>query len=247
MKEENKYLLKWSKLMLIILIPMLIFGIWGAVVTGRTLMIFIVLALLLAMFYSAFLENRIFAKLEKILGIELKRDSSFSMKSYTFEGQSWLLLFMCLIMDISIFYPMVIGYNNFFAYLGVIFITLYPVFMMILRRSTFSDGSVPSGRNPVYVGSNLISGGPGYNPLYFFLFSFAIGAASTVWGFSMVNFPDIPLREGLSLVFMGLVGQTLVLFPDKFNKISPVDTRTRKGLFFMTGVTIVIIICLQLL
>jgi len=46
---------------------------------------------------------------------------------------------------------------------------------------------------------------------------------------------------------MGLVGQTVVLFPDKFNKISPVDTRTRKGLYFMTGVTFTIIICLMVI
>jgi hypothetical protein len=118
---------------------------------------------------------------------------------------------------------------------------------MILRKGTFNDTSIPSAQNPVYSGSNLISGGPGYNPLYYLLFSFASGSASTIWGFSMLNFPDNPIQKGLIMIFMGLIGQTLVLFPDKLNKISPVDTRTRKGLYFMIGVTIAIIICLEIL
>jgi hypothetical protein len=37
MNEENKYLLKWSKLMLILIIPMLIFGIWSALVVAELL------------------------------------------------------------------------------------------------------------------------------------------------------------------------------------------------------------------
>ena len=38
-----------------------------------------------------------------------------------------------------------------------------------------------------------------------------------------------------------------VKFPDKFNKISPVGTRTKKGLYIMTGVTFAIIIIEQIL
>lgn len=199
------------------------------------------------MFFSFFLENWIFSKLEKPLGVQLKKNKGFSKGSYTYEGLSWLLLFMVLIANIAIFYPWAIGYHNFPAYAGFMFITLYPIIVMILRRCTFSDNSIPSARNPVYMGSNLISGGPGYNPLYYLLFSFAIGGASTVWGFSMLNFPDIPLQKGLILICTGLIGQTLVLFPDKFNKISPYDTRTKKGLYLMMGITIAIIICIELL
>ena len=247
MREENRYLLKWSKVMLIIIIPILIFGIWDALTFGSTSVIFGCLALLAIMFYSAFLENRIFSKLENILGIQLKKNKSFSKESYTYEGLTWCLLFGFLILDIAILYPSVVGYHNFPFYLGWLFLTIYPLVVMIIRKNTFSDNSIPSARNPVYVGRNLVSGGPGYNPLYYLLFSLAIGASSTVWGFSMLNFPDIPIQEGLITVFMGLIGQTLVLFPDKLNKISPVDTRTRKGLYFMMGVTIAIIICLEVL
>jgi hypothetical protein len=148
---------------------------------------------------------------------------------------------------VAIFYPIAIGYSNLPGYIGMLFLTIYPVVVMILRRNTFSDNSIPSARNHVYVGSNMVSGGPGYYPLYYWLFSMAIGGISTIWGFSMLNFPDIPLQQGLSLVFMGLIGQTLVLFPDKFNKISPYDTRTRKGLYFMMGITIALIICIEIL
>jgi len=82
MKAENKYLLKWSKIMLIILIPFLIMGILAAVVAGRTLMLFMCVGVVLVMFYTAFLENKIFGKLEKILGVKLKNDKSFSRFSY---------------------------------------------------------------------------------------------------------------------------------------------------------------------
>ncbi|MCC7551404.1 MAG: hypothetical protein KO316_07980 [Methanobacterium sp.] len=247
MNAENRYLLKWSKVLLIIIIPLSVFGIYMALISGRTSIVFICIGLIIGMLFSFFLENKIFSKLEKILGIRLKKNKSFSKGSYTYEGLPWLLLFMVLIANIAIFYPWAIGYKNFPAYVGFLFIGIYPLVIMILRRNTFSDNSIPSARNHVYVGSNRVSGGPGYNPLYYLLFSFAIGCASTVWGFSMLNFPDIPLQQGLSLVFMGLIGQTLVLFPDKFNKISPYDTRTRKGLYFMMGITIAIIICIEIL
>lgn len=247
MREENRYLFKWSKVMLIIIIPILIFGIWDVVTFGRTSVIFGCLALLTVMFYTAFLENRIFGKLEKILGIKLKKNRSFSKGSYTYEGLSWGLLLVFIIFAVFLFYPYVVGYYNFPFYVGLLFLTIYPLVVMILRRGTFNDDSIPSARNPVYVGRNLVSGGPGYNPLYYWLFSLAIGASTTVWGFSMLNFSDIPLLEGFSMVLMGLVGQTVVLFPDKFNRISPVDTRTRKGLYFMIGVTFAIIICLEIL
>lgn len=247
MREENRYLLKWAKIAMIPLIFFLIFGIWAAVTLGKTLPIFIGLGLLLGMSYSPLLENKISSKLEKILGIRLKKDKSYGQGSYTYEGLSWNLLMVLLILDIALYYPIAVEYNNLPSYIGLLFLTIYPPIVMILRRSTFNDKSIPSAQNLVYVGRNLVSGGPGYNPLYYLLFSFAIGGASTIWGFSMLNFPDNPLQEGLSMVIMGLIGQTLILFPDKFNRISPVDTRTRKGLYFMTGVTIAIIICLQIL
>lgn len=246
MIEENNYLLKWSKIMLTIIVPLLILGIYVAVYTGKTSLVFLVLGLVLALFFVAFLENRIFSKLEKILGVKLKHDKSFSRFSYTYEGRSWEYLFAVLILAIVFYYPIAIGYHNLPAYVGFVFVSGYPLVVMILRRGTFSDSSIPSHSNPVYVGRNLVSGGPGYNPFHYFLFSLAIGGVSTVWGFSMFNFSDILLTQSLGTTMLGIIGQTIVLFPDKFNKISPVDNRTKKGLLFMTGVTIVIIILEQI-
>jgi hypothetical protein len=247
MNEENQYLFKWSKIMLILIIPMLIFGVWLEIATGKTLILICTLALLAVMFYTGFLENRIFPKLEKLLGVKLKKNNSFSMGSYTYEGISWGGIFTILLLDIFLFYPIVIGYHNLPAYIGVLFLNIYPFVVMILRKDVFSDKSIPSARTPAYVGSNMVSGGPGYNPIYYWLFSIAIGGMSTAWGFSMLNFPDIPIKEAMTLIFLGITGQTLILFPDKFNKISPIDTRTKKGLYFMTGITIAIIICIELL
>lgn len=47
-----------------------------------------------------------------------------------------------------------------------------------------------SEETPVYVGSDVVIEGPGYNPVYYWLFSLLIGGVSTIWGFSMLNFPD---------------------------------------------------------
>jgi hypothetical protein len=59
----------------------------------------------------------------------------------------------------------------------------------------------------------------------------------------MLNSPD-SATAGIALVFFGLVFQTLVLFPDVINLVSPWDLRTSKGLFFMTGFNITIIVFL---
>lgn len=216
------------------------------VFNGLTFMAFLFLGMIIGTILL-FFETFITAKLEKILGIKIKKFKCKHMNCYTYEGLSWVLLMYIIILPLVLYYPIVMGFHNLPSFIGILFITVYPILLMILRKGTFNDNSVPSAQNPVYSGHNLVSGGPGYNPLYYLLFSFAIGGASTIWGFSMLNFPDISIQKGLVMIFMGLVGQTLVLFPDKFNKISPVDTRTKKGLFFMMGVAIVIIICLQLL
>lgn len=247
MQSENKYLLKWSKILLIILIPFLILGLFLEIYNGKSTILSIVLFVVLALFFCAFLENRIFSKLEKILGVKLKNDKSFSRFSYTYEGRSWEYLFAVIIIAITIYYPVAIGYNNLPFYIGFIFIAAYPLVVMILRSKTFSDKSIPSHSTPVYVGRNTVSGGPGYNPFYYLLFSFAIGGMTTVWGFSMLNFSDISLNQSLTHIILGIIGQTIVLFPDKINKISPYDTRTQKGLFIMMGVTITIIIVITLL
>ena len=213
---------------------------------GLTFMAFLFLGIIIGTILLL-VEDHITGRLEKILKIKIKKFKCKHQGCYTYEGLSWILLVYISILPIVLYYPVAVGFHNLSGYIGILFITVYPILVMILRKGAFNDDSIPSAQNPVYSGPNLVSGGPGYNPLYYLLFSFAIGGASTVWGFSMLNFPDIPLQEGLSMVFMGLIGQTVVLFPDKFNQISPVDTRTRRGLYFMTGVTIAIIICLQIL
>jgi len=67
---------------------------------------------------------------------------------------------------------------------------------MIIRNGTFNDNSIPSEENPIFVGSDVLIDGPGYYPFYYWLFSFAIGGVSTIWGFSMLNFPNISISQG---------------------------------------------------
>lgn len=191
-----------------------------------------------------FYEDMISSKMEQVLGIKIKNAACKRMECYTYEGISWILLMYLSIVVIVAFYPVVIGYNNFPAYIGLLFLFIYPQVVMIIRNGTFNDYSIPSAQNPVYAGPNMVSSGPGYNPVYYWLFSFSIGCVSTIWGFSMLNFPDIPVNKGISLIVMGLILQTFVLFPDVINWISPVDIRTKKGVQLMSGVTVTIVIFL---
>ncbi|KYC46455.1 MAG: hypothetical protein APG11_01875 [Candidatus Methanofastidiosum methylothiophilum] len=192
-------------------------------------------------------EDRVTSRMEQVLGIQIKKFNCKSMGCYTYEGLSWLLLIYLSILAIFLFYPVVIGYTNFPGYIGCLFLLIYPEVVMIIRNGTFNDDSIPSPQNPVYVGPNMVSGGPGYNPLYYLLFSFAIGGVSTIWGFSMLNFPNIPVSEGFFLVLVGLIFQTLVLFPDVINWVSPVDLRTKKGVQLMSGVTVTLVLILIIL
>ena len=93
------------------------------------------------------------------------------------------------------------------------------------------------------MGSDVVIEGPGYNPVYYWLFSLSIGGVSTIWGFSMLNFSD-SLNQGFFLIFMGLLLQTLVLFQDVINWVSPVDIRTKNGIYLMSVVTVTMVIFL---
>lgn len=192
-------------------------------------------------------EDRITSNMEQILGIKIKRFDGKSMDCYTYEGLSWVLLIPMSILTIVLFYPIVIGYNNLPAYIGLLFLFIYPLVVMIIRNGIFSDYSIPSEENPVYVDSDVFIDGPGYNPVYYWLFSLSIGGVSTIWGFSMLNFSDIPVNEGIFLILVGLILQTLVLFPDVINWVSPVDIRTKKGIYLMSGATVIMVIILMFL
>ena len=191
-------------------------------------------------------EDKIVSNLEQILGIKIKRSEGHAIWCYTYNGIPWVLLIPVLILTIVMFYPIVIGYSNFPAYIGLFFLFIYPLVVMIIRNGTFDDYSIPSEENPVYVGSDVVIEGPGYNPVYYWLFSLSIGGVSTIWGFSMLNFPD-STNQGFLMIFMGLLFQTLVLFPDVINWISPVDIRTKKGIYLMTVVTVAMVIFLMFL
>lgn len=66
--------------------------------------------------------------------------------------------------------------------------------------------------------------------LIYYAFSLAAGAFMTVRGFSMLNFPDIPSELAVTVIFLGLIGQTIPLFPDYIEKIVPVKLGIKKGI-----------------
>jgi hypothetical protein len=115
--------------------------------------------------------------------------------------------------------------GNFWFGLGLGVAVVYPICVMFLRIKTFSDRSIPVG------------GGFGFMPLSYWILSVALGFFTVVRGFSGLNFylsdGSVSLEFVAISIIIGVVVQSVVLFPDKLNKVVPFDLRTKKGFIFM--------------
>ncbi|MEN4018955.1 MAG: hypothetical protein PQ975_08420 [Methanobacterium sp.] len=118
--------------------------------------------------------------------------------------------------------------------------TVYPILFMFKRIKTFSDKNVPKYEGP----KMSIPLGPGYFPFGYWLLSALLGFQTTGRGFSALYFyftkGSPSLEFCLVSILVGLVVQSIILFPDKLNKIVPIDLRTRNGFGFMFVLTIVL-------
>lgn len=158
-------------------------------------------------------------------------DGSYTNQTIIIAG----LVFAPAIIITSLVYG--IMHNNFLGYIGLAIAMIYPLIFMFWRMETFSDKNRPENR------------GLGYFPASYFLFSFGIGVFTTFSGFSALNFylttGNPPLEFAIVAIFLGLLFQTIVLLPDQFNKVSPIDLRETKGLIFMFIITVLLFVISQ--
>lgn len=109
--------------------------------------------------------------------------------------------------------------------LGAAVAVVYPIVGMFLRIKTFSDESIPRG------------GGFGFMPFSYWIMAEALGLYTIGKGFWSMNSylsQGVPSLEFIiASITVGLLLQTLYLFPDKLNKVVPIDLRTKNGFLFM--------------
>jgi hypothetical protein len=89
-----------------------------------------------------------------------------------------------------------------------------------------------------------VGGGFGFMPLSYWILSVALGFFTVVRGFSGLNFylsdGSVSLEFVVISIIIGLVVQSVVLFPDKLNKVVPLDLRTKNGFLFMFALALVL-------
>lgn len=124
----------------------------------------------------------------------------------------------------------VINGNIFFG-LGAGIAVVYPILGMFLRIKTFSDESITDE-------------GMGYIPISYWIMAMALGIFTIGRGFSYINmyiskgFPSLEFI--IASIVTGLLLQTLYLFPDKLDRIVPIDLRTKNGFLFMFALAFVL-------
>ena len=130
--------------------------------------------------------------------------------------------------------------GNFWFGLGGAVAMVYPAFGMFLRIGTFNDKSIR------YYSKDF-----GYMPVSYWLISTFLGFYTVGAGFSDITLhftKGTPsLEAAIFTIIIGLLVQTVYLFPDKLNRIVPIELRTKKGFEFMVLLSVILFGISQLL
>lgn len=181
-----------------------------------TVMAFGGLGVAIALIIAIYIRQ-IESKLEEWTDVKFRRPDD----DYSYEGMVFWILPSFALIAIVMFYPFAIVRNNLPFYLGAMVGFLYPSLIMFLRLKTFSDTCINEET------------GLGYHPGAYLAVSLGAGWFMTARGFSMLNFQDIPAQLAYFVIALGLIAQTIPLFPDYLDRIVPVDLRSKAGLHFM--------------
>lgn len=176
-----------------------------------------------------------------------------SSRPYSYQGYVILLTLTSPAFFLS---GLALGYTsgNIWFGLGGAVAVVYPIFVMFLRIKTFSDDSIIISKGIVKLPENLVlpdgkepfSGkkeiyetilGFGYMPISYWILSAGLGLFTVGAGFSKIQLhftKGTPsLEVAFIMVIVGLMVQSIYLFPDILNKIVPIDLRTKNGFVFM--------------
>jgi hypothetical protein len=177
--------------------------------------------MLLCALISAKYRGSIRRNLERLTGVKMVREGEYEggLDDETYEGIILETPIIIVLLAAVMYYPFA---HNFPFYIGFMMNFTYPFLILLLRIRTFNDSSI------------LEETGIGYHPAYCFLLSIAAGGFTTATGFSMLNFPDKgPFELACIVIVLGLIAQSIPLFPDYINKIVPFEIRSRYGYKFM--------------
>lgn len=171
-------------------------------------------------------------KLQEKYGMRpIRSQFQLSYQGYVIILLSWTPAFFLAMLTLG---PMK---DNVFYGLGAAISVVYPIWGMFLRIKTFSDYSIP------------FEGGFGFMPFSYWIMAEALGIYTIGSGFSSINSylsKGVPSPEFIiSSITVGLILQTLYLFPDKLNKIVPIDIRKKNGFLFMFMLTFVLFVVSQ--
>ncbi|OEC88643.1 MULTISPECIES: hypothetical protein [Methanobacterium] len=194
-------------------------------------------------------------------------DSKYGLKPFQspfpYSYQGYIILFT-LSAPAFFFLMLALGLTsgNIWFGLGGAVALVYPILGMFFRIKTFSDDSIliPKGKavlpDKVVLpdGKELSSGegrvvtetvkGFGFMPISYWILASAVGLYTVGRGFSGIQLHFTsgtpPLDAAVFIIVLGLLLQTLYLFPDKLNKIVPIELRTKKGFLFMFALAFVL-------
>ena len=159
------------------------------------------------------------------------------------KGTSALILLSLLLIPLCIMGGIVLGLteNNILFGIGFSIMTSYPWLLMLCRIDVFNDKSIPRYEGP----KMSIEIGPGYVPIIYWLLSCQIGFAVTKVGFknlqSFLAYGDPSILFCIVSIVLGLFCQSIVTFPDKIDRVVPVDMRMKKGYVVLAIITILLV------
>jgi len=172
---------------------------------------------------------------------ELK--DKFRSMGVKLDYQLELLTGLIVMVLLFVFVSPVIGWmmHNIPALFGFLVAVCYPICIMLLRSVTFEKvlKIIPDFR--IY--------------RFFVIFSVFAGGYFTIGGFSSMNF-NHPLGLSLTMIFFGLLGQTIPLLPDYIEKITRFDLgmnrkwrmnnkKSQRALIFLGGLSFVTFLILR--
>ncbi|EKF86873.1 hypothetical protein [Methanobacterium formicicum] len=194
-------------------------------------------------------------------------DSKYGLKPFQspfpYSYQGYVILFT-LSAPAFFFLMLSLGLTsgNIWFGLGGAVALVYPILGMFLRIKTFNDDSIIISKGKAVLpdkvvlpdGKELYSGGEnevtetvrgfGFMPISYWILASAVGLYTVGRGFSGIQLHFTNGTPSLEVVvftiFLGLILQTLYLFPDKLNKIIPIDLRTNKGFLVMIVLSFVL-------
>lgn len=186
-------------------------------------------------------------------------DNSYGMKPFNspfqLSYQGYVIILLC---EAPAFFFLMLALGltsgNFWFGLGGAVAVVYPILGMFFRIKTFSDDSIliPKGKavlpdNVVLPDGKEFSSskkevietvkGFGFMPLSYWILASAVGLYTVGRGFSGIQLHFISgtpsLGAAVFTIILGLLLQTVYLFPDKLNRIVPIELRTKNGFLFM--------------